>query len=97
MILYHGSTEVIQKPAILFQGGSRDFGKGFYCTDIRSQAGKWALRQGRIRKQAAIINIFDFNTDDAQCKIKYKAFNDYSAEWLELILKCRTEQSEHQL
>ena len=29
MILYHGGTEIIQKPAIILQTGGRDFGTGF--------------------------------------------------------------------
>jgi hypothetical protein len=57
MILYHGSTENIEKPVIRTSLSSRDFGAGFYCTDIREQAEKWALRQGRIRKKQAIRSL----------------------------------------
>jgi hypothetical protein len=68
---------------------SRDFGKGFYCTDIRSQAEKWAKRQGRIRKQDAIINKYEFEVDRAQQSLNYKMFKDYNIEWLDLVIKCR--------
>jgi hypothetical protein len=60
MILFHGGTESIKKPEILPSLASRDFGAGFYCTEIRSQAEKWALRQGRIRKKNVVLNFLEF-------------------------------------
>ena len=89
MILYHGSTENIEKPVIRTSLSSRDFGAGFYCTDIREQAEKWALRQGRIRKKQAILNMYEFNTDSAHQTLNYKMFSDYAIEWLELVINCR--------
>ena len=89
MILYHGGTESIEKPEILFSLASRDFGAGFYCTDIKTQAEKWALRQGRIRKKNAVLNIYEFNIDSAQKSLNYKMFTDYTIEWLKLIISCR--------
>lgn len=57
MIIYHGGTDIVEKPVIRSQSWGRDFGPGFYCTDIRSQAEKWSKRQGRIRKQSPVLNI----------------------------------------
>ena len=37
MILYHGGTDIVMKPVIRLQSAGRDFGTGFYCTDIRDQ------------------------------------------------------------
>ena len=89
MILYHGGTEIIDKPLIRRSTGSLDFGMGFYCTDIYKQAEKWAIRQGRIRKKTAILNTYNFDADKAYSNVKYKSFPDYSKEWLELVIKCR--------
>ena len=89
MILYHGGTDIVEKPVIRSQSGGRDFGIGFYCTDIRDQAEKWAKRQGRIRKRTAILNIYEFDIDGAQHKLNFKIFRDYSKEWLELVVNCR--------
>ena len=89
MNLFHGGTDIIEKPIIRPQSLGRDFGIGFYCTDIRSQAEKWARRQGKVRKQAAILNIYEFNLDSAQRNLSLKLFRDYSIEWLELIINCR--------
>ena len=88
MILYHGGTESIEKPEIRPISASRDFGTGFYCTDIREQAEKWALRQSRIRKQFPFLNKYEFDTDALQT-INCKMFKDYTIEWLELIINCR--------
>ena len=89
MILYHGGTEIIEKPIIKIQHVGRDFGVGFYCTDIRLQAEKWAKRQGRIRKQTALLNIYEYDNENAQSNLNIKKFNDYSNEWLELVINCR--------
>ena len=89
MILYHGGTDVVEKPVIKTLSLGRDFGRGFYCTDIRSQAEKWAKRQGRIRKKTAVLNIYEFDIDRAQGDLNVQLFNNYSQEWLELVVNCR--------
>jgi len=88
MILFHGGTETVKTPIIRPSLASRDFGTGFYCTDIKNQAEKWALRQGRIRKKSAILNIYEFNKESLQA-LNCKVFTDYNIEWLELIINCR--------
>ena len=89
MKLYHGGTDIVERPAIMTRSLGRDFGVGFYCTDIRAQAEKWARRQERIRKQAAILNIYEFDINNAQHSLNLKLFDDYSPEWLELVINCR--------
>ena len=91
MILYHGGTDIIKNPVICSTTGSRDFGMGFYCTDIHEQAEKWALRQGRIRKKTAVLNAFKFDADNAQNNTNFKTFNDYSKEWLEMVVNSRND------
>jgi len=91
MILYHGGTDIIEKPVIRLQSAGRDFGMGFYCTDIRSQAEKWAKRQGRIRKLSAVLNVYEFDADRAKSNLNIKMFGDYSQEWLDLVVNGRKE------
>jgi hypothetical protein len=91
MILYHGGTEIIEKPVIMPHSGGRDFGMGFYSTDIRGQAEKWAKRQGRVRKLTAVLNMYEFDADGAKSNLKIKMFEDYSQEWLNLVVNCRRE------
>jgi hypothetical protein len=95
MILYHGGTDIVKKPAIRPRSAGRDFGRGFYCTDIREQAEKWAKRQGRIRKQTAVLNMYEFDLNRAQGNLNLKLFNDYSIEWLELVVNCRRNLCSH--
>jgi len=89
MILYHGGTDIVKKPEIRQRSEGRDFGTGFYCTDIRSQAEKWAKRQGRIREQTAFLNLYEFDADNTQRHLSFKTFTDYSQEWLELVINSR--------
>jgi len=89
MIIYHGGTEIIEKPEIRPSLATRDFGTGFYCTDIRSQAEKWALRQGRIRKKSSVLNIYEFNIEEAKRTVNCKTFEGYAIEWLEIVINCR--------
>lgn len=89
MILYHGGTDIVEKPVVRPLSAGRDFGMGFYCTDIRNQAEKWAMRQGYVRKQKAVLNIYEFDIENAQRNLNFKKFVDYSQEWLELVINCR--------
>ena len=93
MILYHGGTDIIEKPILKKRFAGRDFGTGFYSTDNRSQAEKWAKRQGRIRNQAAVLNVYDFDLDKAKQNLKLKLFTDYSNEWLDMVINCRKDLS----
>jgi hypothetical protein len=89
MILYHGGTDIVDKPVIRSLSAGRDFGQGFYCTDIRDQAEKWAKRQGHIRRQIPILNMYNFDIEYARRNFNIKSFDDYSHEWLELVINCR--------
>jgi len=93
MIVYHGGTDVIDVPRIITAEIGRDFGPGFYTTDILEQAVKWAKRQARFRKKAkAVLNIYEF--DDAAFKIlKVKAFEGYTMDWLDMVVACRKDSS----
>ena len=51
MKLYHGSTVAVEEPRIIRSAIGRDFGFGFYTTDINEQAERWALRRCRAAKR----------------------------------------------
>lgn len=50
MILYHGSSVVVENPQIIQSELGRDFGFAFYTTDIKEQAVRWAKRKAMIKK-----------------------------------------------
>ena len=60
MIVYHGTTMVLEKPDVTFSKDYLDFGKGFYVTMYQEQAERWALRKGIRRQIPSYINIFDY-------------------------------------
>lgn len=87
MILYHGSNVVVEAPKIIRAEIGRDFGFGFYTTDIKDQAVRWAIRKAKLaqRRNGAYtpyLSIYSFDPDTLD-HLKYKAFPDPSAEWLD--------------
>jgi len=89
MMIYHGGTDIVDKPKIIRQYMGRDFGVGFYTTSIRDQAVKWAIRQARYRrKEEAILNYYEI--DDSVFRIlNVKTFYGYEMDWLDFVLSCR--------
>jgi len=91
MIVFHGGTDMVNTPRIIKPFSGRDFGAGFYTTDIREQAEKWAKRQARYRKKPdAILNTYDFD-DSALDGLQVINFGDYSMQWLDFVLNCRSD------
>ncbi|MDR1196630.1 MAG: DUF3990 domain-containing protein [Endomicrobium sp.] len=91
MRLFHGSTLAIEKPEIITAEQGRDFGSGFYTTDIKEQAAGWAKRKAKIKKDKtakAIISVYEFDERNYN-KLKVKHFFLPDAEWLDMICKCR--------
>ncbi len=94
MIVYHGTTLEIQKPEIIENEIGRDFGFAFYTTDIEEQAIRWAIRRAKIlsrksdKKYPAIVNVYEWtNTGE----LNEKHFDGASMEWLEMVVKCRSD------
>lgn len=90
IIVYHGSTDIVENPICKLGRKNLDFGQGFYITDIREQAVKWAENIARIHKKRPILNRYRLNRDaiikEARCKI----FEAYDEQWLEFIISNRT-------
>lgn len=81
-IIFHGSNVEVAKPRILQNGFYKDFGYGFYCTNIEKQAKRWAIT----RKGASIINRYNYISDEA---LKVLCFEQMTEEWLDFIVACR--------
>ena len=82
MIIYHGSNVEVAQPRILQNGFYKDFGYGFYCTNIERQAKRWAIT----RKGDSVINRYEYvyNND-----LKILKFEGLSDEWLDFVAVCR--------
>jgi hypothetical protein len=61
MIVYHGTTEIIEKPDVVHSKKYLDFGRGFYLTTFENQARKWAVRKGMRQEKPAIVNVYKMN------------------------------------
>lgn len=82
MVLYHGSNVVVQKPKVLTNGHYKDFGYGFYCTNLEKQAVKWAL----VKRKKHIVNIYDYKEN---MDLKICHFTKMTEEWLDFVVNCR--------
>ena len=88
--VYHGAIQEIVSPLVRVGRENLDFGKGFYVTDIRSQAKVWASVKARyLMDGQAYINEYLFDFDNATKEFRYKKFERYDSEWLHFIVKCR--------
>lgn len=96
MILYHGSYTEISSPRIIVQERGRDFGFGFYTTTVKNQAERWAVRTARLhsritgKSENAVVNIYEFVEENAKF-LNTKSFPEPGLEWLELVIKCRSD------
>ncbi|MCL2284031.1 MAG: DUF3990 domain-containing protein [Fibromonadales bacterium] len=89
MHLYHGGTEIIEKPEIRIANRPVDFGDGFYTTSNFEQASNFAKLRADFRKMKfGIVNVYEIDeklfTDFAI--LKFKSPNE---EWLDFVLDCR--------
>jgi len=83
MQLFHGSSIKISKPEILTSGHYKDFGFGFYCTNIEKQAKKWALT----KRPNHVINKYSYAEDKTLKIISYRVMTE---EWLDFVVACRS-------
>lgn len=85
MIVYHGGTDSIERPDIGVGRAELDFGKGFYVTDIRSQAESWAMRVADRRQLPPILNVYEMDVEAILKNYRCRVFNEYDKDWLDFI------------
>lgn len=82
MTLYHGTNVDFDLIDIEKSNPYKDFGKGFYLTDIKEQAERMALRKVKFFGGVPIIQVYDFDEGDLQREnLKVKFFSEPSEEW----------------
>ena len=92
MRLYHGSNIVIDSINLAMCRPYKDFGRGFYLTDIREQAEKMAIRVSKIYGGSPVVNIFEIQDDFRKIEsIKIKAFGaETTEEWAKFVMNNRS-------
>lgn len=82
MTLYHGTNVDFDLIDIEKSNPYKDFGKGFYLTDIKEQAERMALRKVKFFGGVPVIQVYDFDVGDLQREdLKVKFFSEPSEEW----------------
>lgn len=90
MILFHGSNIEIHTIYLNKSKPYKDFGKGFYLSDIESQAKEMAEFKSLILGGTPIVTQFEFNKNDMYASnLRIKIFEDYSEEWLDFVISNR--------
>jgi hypothetical protein len=91
MIVYHGTTEVIQKPDVNHSKKFLDFGKGFYVTSYEEQAIRWASRKGMRQGKTGIVNVYELSENWKNLKVL--SFEKENEQWLDFVCGCRKGES----
>ena len=88
MIMYHGSTLVVDKPSAGYSKRYLDFGVGFYITADKKQAENWAKRKAVRLNASPIVSAYSL-TDDLTA-YNGLSFDREDEAWLDFVVKCRT-------
>ena len=90
MILYHGSNMTIDRIDLGKCRPYKDFGKGFYLTDIRHQAERMAARTVKMFRGVPTLTAFEFDLEKAlTIGLKIKIFNAPDDEWARFVMSNR--------
>ena len=91
MRLYHGSNIVIDSINLAMCRPYKDFGRGFYLTDIKEQAEKMAVRVSKIYGGSPIVSTFEIQDDFRKIDgIKVKDFGlETTEEWAKFVMNNR--------
>ena len=91
MILYHGTYTDFLTIDLSLCRPYKDFGTGFYLTDLREQAEKMAVKKTRIYSGSPVIQEYEF--DEALLtngELLVKQFTAPDQEWAEFIYNNRS-------
>ncbi len=86
--VYHGSALEVSKPLVALGRPNLDFGQGFYVSDLREQAERWAARIAIRRMEKPVLNVYEFDLDAAK-QYSYLKFDFYDKAWLDFIVANR--------
>ncbi|MBR0178526.1 MAG: DUF3990 domain-containing protein [Bacteroidales bacterium] len=85
IILYHGSTKVIERPMLGFGNPKNDYGLGFYCTENLELAKEWASTE----QNNGFANRYELDLDELTIfHLNEKPY--HILNWLSILLKNRT-------
>lgn len=88
MILYHGTNIDFEKIELAKCRPNKDFGQGFYLTDLYSQAKQMSVRRCEFEGIGTpVVQTYEFDESILNTtELNIKIFEGVSAEWAEFIL-----------
>lgn len=90
MILYHGSNTEIEDIQLEKCRPFKDFGKGFYATDLLEQAERMAQRTARLFGGTPCVSCFEFSLEKAILQgLSIKVFERPDEEWAKFLMANR--------
>jgi hypothetical protein len=90
MKVYHGSYTRIETIDLSQAEANKDFGKGFYVTNIRRHAERWAERIAREQNAMPVVTEFLFyETAYTDSIYKVLRFSQPCREWVEFVMMNR--------
>lgn len=92
MILYHGTNVDFKTIDISKSKKNKDFGQGFYLTDIREQAERMAQRRARLGVGVPIVQEYEFY-ENCLNSLNVLTFDNASEEWADFIFKNRDSEN----
>lgn len=91
MILYHGSNVIVEKPRLVPQSRTLDFGPGFYTTTNKEQAlsfvGKISARRGNGKPFVSIYETPDM--EQLESFLQILKFSAPNGDWLDFVFENR--------
>ncbi|MCD8193675.1 MAG: DUF3990 domain-containing protein [Tannerellaceae bacterium] len=81
MEIYHGGYCTIETPEIRMGKYAKDFGTGFYCTEMKEQAIRWARRY-----DTPIVTTYNFELNN---NLNVLHFTEMTEAWLDFLVNCR--------
>ena len=84
LILYHGSSEIVERPEYGRGKEYNDYGRGFYCTEHRELAKEWACTEGR----DGFVNQFVLDLEGLR-ELNLSAKESSTLHWLALLVMHR--------
>jgi hypothetical protein len=89
MILYHGTYSSFDVIDLLKGRKFKDFGRGFYTTQLEEQARQWAVvMRERFASQSAIVQRYEFD-ESGLTKLQTLRFDEPSIEWAHFVMNNR--------
>ena len=92
MKLYHGSNLAIDEIDLSKCKPYKDFGQGFYLTEIKEQAEQMAKRTSAIHGGEPVVTEFDFDETALQT-LSVKIFENPCEEWALFVMANRSRNS----